>query len=280
MGCAISKYGEMGTSSLNLTYHTGMGVVVRFFSISNLDSWGSCETFFKNIKSSETDPFHVWQGPSMRSNWTIKKFQMWKMPKDCFRSLQNRCIHLWKQGKAGKLLQFSIYKWFMVFQCTLQIQSVAKQVVLSTKQFRSNLRNSLVGIFFYTRHHGISLRQEIFKYRGNNSNLDILVLGSWFWKIVLEQKGIQTPKGYWGISEQIKHLQLVGQEAEFKLKSSFEPLPVSGNHYRKLFHIESTIVPEENPRFGLENQWQSSWGCAPAELGQVWRPSTQTQAVS
>ena len=40
---------------------------------------------------------------------------------------------------------------------------------------------------------------------------------------------------YFGTSEQIKPLEPVGQAAEFKFESKFEPLLVNGNHSRMLF---------------------------------------------
>ena len=35
-------------------------------------------------------------------------------------------------------------------------------------------------------------------------------------------------------------------------------------------------IPEDNRRFWLQNQWQSSWDSAPVQLGMVWRESTNT----
>ena len=35
---------------------------------------------------------------------------------------------------------------------------------------------------------------------------------------------------YFGVSEQIKPLQPIGQAAEFKFESKFEPLPISAGH--------------------------------------------------
>ena len=67
---------------------------------------------------------------------------------------------------------------------------------------------------------------------------------------------------YFWTSEQIKPLQPVGQAAEFKFESKFEPLPVIWKSLPK-------AIPEDNRRFWLLNQWTSSWGCAPEQLGRV-----------
>ena len=72
-----------------------------------------------------------------------------------------------------------------------------------------------------------------------------------------------------GISEAIKPLQLVGQVAEFKFESKFEPLQVIWQSLPK-------AVPEDNRRFRGQNQWPSSWGRAPARLAHVGRASTNT----
>ena len=67
---------------------------------------------------------------------------------------------------------------------------------------------------------------------------------------------------YFGTSEQIKPLQPVGQAAEFKFESKFEPLQVIWQSLPK-------AIPEDNRRFWLQNQWQCSWGRALAQLERV-----------
>ena len=59
------------------------------------------------------------------------------------------------------------------------------------------------------------------------------------------------------ISEQIKPLELVGQAAEFKFESKFEPLPVTWQSLLK-------AIPVDHWRFWLQNQcqWQSPWRSA------------------
>ena len=66
---------------------------------------------------------------------------------------------------------------------------------------------------------------------------------------------------------QIKPLQLVGQTAEFKFESKFEPLQVRWQ-----------AIPEDNQKFWLQNQWRSSLGRALAQLWLVWQASTKTEA--
>ena len=51
---------------------------------------------------------------------------------------------------------------------------------------------------------------------------------------VTDFKRIQTPHIYAAISEATNPLQLVGQEAEFKFKLKFEPLPVIWQSLRRL----------------------------------------------
>ena len=70
---------------------------------------------------------------------------------------------------------------------------------------------------------------------------------------------------YFETSEQIKPLQPVGQAAEFKFESKFEPMPVIWQSLPK-------AIPEDNldnRRFRGRNQRPSSWGRAPAQLGRV-----------
>ena len=57
------------------------------------------------------------------------------------------------------------------------------------------------------------------------------------------------------ISEQIKPLQLVGQAAEFKFESKFEPL-------QEVWLSLPMAVTERNRKFRLQNQWPSSGGHA------------------
>ena len=75
-----------------------------------------------------------------------------------------------------------------------------------------------------------------------------------------------------GISEAIKPLQLVGQVAEFKFESKFEPLPVIWQSLRRLF--QKTIE-------GLEGKINGQ--ALGAALRHGWRRSdgqAQTQGVS
>ena len=74
---------------------------------------------------------------------------------------------------------------------------------------------------------------------------------------------------FWTHLEQIKSLQPIGQEAEFKFESKFKPLPV-------IWQSLLNAIPERNWRFWLKNQWLSSWGRAQAQLGQVGLARTNT----
>ena len=65
-----------------------------------------------------------------------------------------------------------------------------------------------------------------------------------------------------GISEQINPLQPVGQAAEFKFESKFQPLPM-------IWQLLPKAIPEDNRRFLVQTEWQSSWGRAQAQLGRV-----------
>ena len=58
-----------------------------------------------------------------------------------------------------------------------------------------------------------------------------------------------------------KPLQHIGQEAELKFESNFEPEPLLfiGQSLPKAFR-------EDNPRFSLQNHLPSSWGLTPAQL--------------
>ena len=62
------------------------------------------------------------------------------------------------------------------------------------------------------------------------------------------------------------------QAAEFKFESEFEPLQVIWQSFPK-------AIREYNRRFLLQNQWPSSWGCAPAQIGRL-DGRAQTQVVS
>ena len=90
-----------------------------------------------------------------------------------------------------------------------------------------------------------------------------------FWLSKKNSNSTQFIELYFGVSEQIKPLQPIGQAAEFKFESKFEPLPVIWQSLPK-------AVPEDNRRFRGQNQWPSSWGRAPAWLAQVGRASTNT----
>ena len=60
---------------------------------------------------------------------------------------------------------------------------------------------------------------------------------------------------------------MVGQEAEFKFESKFQPLPVIWQTLQK-------TVSERNWR--LQNQWPSTCGSTPAQVGLVWLWSTDS----
>ena len=80
-------------------------------------------------------------------------------------------------------------------------------------------------------------------------------------------KRIQTPDSwFWDIGAD-ESIQTVGQVAELKFESKFEPLPVIWQSLPK-------AVPEENRRFWLQNQCLSSLDLAPAQLGRVGRRSS------
>ena len=65
-----------------------------------------------------------------------------------------------------------------------------------------------------------------------------------------------------------KTLKLVGQAAQFKFESKFEPLC--------RLAISLKAVPEGNRRFRGQNQRPSSWGSSPALLALVGRASTNS----
>ena len=60
--------------------------------------------------------------------------------------------------------------------------------------------------------------------------------------------------------------QPIGQAAELKFESKFEPLPV-------IWVNDLTISPEgysrDNRRFWQQNQWPRAWGSAPAQLSRT-----------
>ena len=78
-----------------------------------------------------------------------------------------------------------------------------------------------------------------------------------FWRSKKNSNSTQFVELYFGVSEQKKPLQPIGQAAEFKFESKFEPLQVIWQSLPK-------AVPEDNRRFRGQNQWPSSWGRAPA----------------
>ena len=51
-----------------------------------------------------------------------------------------------------------------------------------------------------------------------------------FWRSKKNSNSTQFIELYFGVSEQIKPLQPIGQAAEFKFESKFEPLPTSAGH--------------------------------------------------
>ena len=81
---------------------------------------------------------------------------------------------------------------------------------------------------------------------------------------------IQTPHSSCCHLGGYKPLQLVGQVAEFKFESKFEPLQVIWQSFRRLFQTF------DHRRFRRQNQRPSSWGRCPALLAWVGRASTNT----
>ena len=61
-----------------------------------------------------------------------------------------------------------------------------------------------------------------------------------FWRSQKNSNPTQFIGLYSGVSEQIKTLQSMGQAAEFKFESKFEPLPVIWQSLPK-------AIPEDNP---------------------------------
>ena len=60
-----------------------------------------------------------------------------------------------------------------------------------------------------------------------------------FWRSKKNSNSTQFIELYFGVSEQIKPLQPIGQAAEFKFESKFEPLPFIWQSLPK-------AVPEDN----------------------------------
>ena len=82
-------------------------------------------------------------------------------------------------------------------------------------------------------------------------------------------KRTQTTNNYfWGFGAN-KTLQTIGQAAEFKFEYKFVNLQVIWQSVLK-------AIPKDNRWFWLQNQWQSSWGSAPAQLELVGLASTNT----
>ena len=78
---------------------------------------------------------------------------------------------------------------------------------------------------------------------------------------------IQTPQRLFWDFEMDKPLQPDFQAEEFKSESKFEPLQAMWQSLPK-------ATPEDNRRFRLQNQWQNSWGSAPAQLWRIGLVST------
>ena len=90
---------------------------------------------------------------------------------------------------------------------------------------------------------------------------------------VTDLKRIETPHSLCCDFGGYKPLQLVGQAAEFKFESKFEPLPVIWQSLRRLFQkviegLEGKINCQLVP---------SSWGSSVALLVRVGRASTNTR---
>ena len=62
----------------------------------------------------------------------------------------------------------------------------------------------------------------------------------WFWRSKKNTNSTQFIELYFGVAEQIKPLQPIGQAAEFKFESKFEPLPTSAGRL--------AITPEDYSR--------------------------------
>ena len=82
----------------------------------------------------------------------------------------------------------------------------------------------------------------------------------------------QTSHSWFRDSGANKPLLLVDQAAKYKYESKFEALPVIWPSLPK-------EIQEGNRRFWLQNQWQSSWGSAPAHWAQLrWVGRASTNA--
>ena len=84
-----------------------------------------------------------------------------------------------------------------------------------------------------------------------------------FWPSKKSWTSTQLIELYFGVSEQIKPQQPIGQAAEF------QPVPISWQSLPK-------AIREHNWGFRLQNHWPSSWGSAPAQLGRGGWVSTNT----
>ena len=81
--------------------------------------------------------------------------------------------------------------------------------------------------------------------------IDIVSVMSSISAFLTDLKEFKLHTVYFGASEQIKLLQPIGQAAEFKFESKFEPLQV-------IWQSLPTAIPEDNRRFRGQNQWPSS----------------------
>ena len=82
-------------------------------------------------------------------------------------------------------------------------------------------------------------------------------------------KSTQFIQLYFGISEQIKPLQRIGQVAEFKFESKFEPLIVRWP-VQVIWQSFPKAIPEDIRRFWLQNQWPRSCGPLWQRSGTSW----------
>ena len=106
--------------------------------------------------------------------------------------------------------------------------------------------------------------------------IEIVNLPSWIQASSTDLEKIQAPcspmycqfRDFW---VDTKPLQLCGQAAEFKFECKFKTLPV-------IWQLLPKAIPEDNRRFWMQSQWQSSFGHATAQLGLVRRASTKHKA--
>ena len=109
----------------------------------------------------------------------------------------------------------------------------------------------------------------------NTNNTALIQSGGWglvkphncpqIWRSKKNSNSTQFIELYFGVSEQIKPLQPIGQAAEFKLESK-----------QVIWQSLLKAIREDNRRIWLQNQWPSSWGSALAQLGRVGLASTNT----